>query len=319
MAYLSANIRPGRKIFFCRLFLALLFLTGCSTRTVPIDPPATIFLRDQVIREDTTWSGIIEIEGVVVVGRPATLTIEPGTRVRFRKLDSDGDDTGDSELRVLGRIIAEGRSDAPIFFESAEADPSPRDWSYLLIYTSGKFNRIEHCRFHHGFSGLQVQFSTASVKNSIFRNNKEGIRFGRADLIIENNQFSSNDVGIRFTRMEGPVLLTNNEISGNRIGIFLVPSGQNIRDFFKPDRSGQAWNTGRLKITGNNIHENTDYNLSLGEKQLWNLEMANNYWGSTNPAAIEALIFDHHRDNSLGKVFYRPFAKKKIKGAGVKK
>lgn len=309
------------RIFFAGFMLAALLLltAGCSTRSNVTEPLATFFLHDQVIKEDTNWSGIIEIEGVVVVGRFATLTIEPGTRVRFKKIDSDGDGTGDSELRVLGRIIAEGRPNAPIHFESAESEPAARDWSYLMIYTSGKFNRINHCRFRHGFSGLQVHFSTASVKNSIFSDNKEGLRFGRADLIVENNQFTNNDVGIRFTRMEGPVWLKNNEINGNRIGIFLVPSGQNIRDFFEPDRSGRAWNTGRLKLTANNIYNNTAYNLSLGEKQLWNLEIANNYWGSNDPREIETGIFDQHRDRSLGKVFYQPFSKKKIKGAGVKK
>ncbi len=319
MSLFSVHMRLNRKTYRCLTFLFLATLIGCSTRSTVVEPTEAFFFRDQVIRKDITWSGVVEIEGVVVVARPATLTIRPGTTVRFKKKDIDSDGTGDSELRVLGRIIAEGRSDAPIVFESAEPDPSPRDWSYLMIYTSGKFNRIDHCRFHHAFSGLQVHFSTASVKNSLFSDNYEGLRFGRADLIIENNRFTSNRVGIRFTRMEGPVLIKNNDIYNNRIGIFLVPSGQNIRDFFEPDRSGSAWNTGHLTITGNNIYDNTTYNLSLGEKQIWNLEITNNFWGNNDPAAIEEMIYDHNRDKSLGRVFYQPFAERKIPTAGINK
>ena len=36
-----------------------------------------------VIREDTTWSGAVTITGQTVVKKGATLTILPGTTVRF--------------------------------------------------------------------------------------------------------------------------------------------------------------------------------------------------------------------------------------------
>ncbi|MCK4839263.1 MAG: right-handed parallel beta-helix repeat-containing protein [Desulfobulbaceae bacterium] len=277
-----------------------------------------LYLKEQLIRHDTTWSGEIIIEGVVVIGRAATLTIIPGTSIRFKRIDRDQDGTGDSELRILGGIIAEGTADQPITFASAETKPARRDWSYLLIYTSAKINRINFCEFRHGFSGLQVQFSTASVRNSLFTDNNEGIRFGRTDLAIENNRFTNNKIGIRFTRMEGPVIIRNNEITNNRTGIFLVPSGQNIRDFFEPDRSGRPWNTGRLDISNNNIYDNFAYNLNLGEKQFWDLDMAGNYWGSDNREVIGARIFARNRDKSLGKVIYKPFAAKRISGAGIK-
>jgi len=311
------------KLINRNIYLFFLFFVAISVplsgRAAGDQSPAsdqTLYLLGQVIKTDTTWSGTIVIEGVVVIGRAATLTIAPGTAIRFKKIDRDHDNIGDSELRILGGIIAEGTADNPITFASAEANPAPRDWSYLLIYTSGRPNRINFCEFRHGFSGLQVQFSTASVKNSLFTDNNEGLRFGRADLDVENNRFSANNIGVRFTRMEGPVIIRHNEITKNKIGIFLVPSGQNIRDFFKPDRSGRAWNTGRLEVSGNNIYDNLAYNLSLGEKQLWNLDMTGNYWGSDRDELIEAKIFDRHRDDSLGKVIYKPIVEGKIPTAG---
>lgn len=292
-----------RRLFCAAAFLvaALLFLPAAGMAAEPLT------LKDQILREDATWSGDILIEGLVVVGRRATLTIAPGTTIRFKKIDRNRDGIGDGELRVLGRLDAQGEAGRPIRFESAEASPEPRDWSYVLLFTAAGKNVVRHCEFRHGFSGLQVHFSTAEVTNCLFTKNNEGLRFGRAKLAARGNEFTANDIGIRFTRMEGPASLTNNRITGNRIGIFLVPSGQNIMDFFEPDRSGRPWNTGHLSITGNDIHDNLWYNVNLGEKQIWDLDITGNWWGSTDEERIRATIYAKNRDATLGRALFKPF------------
>ena len=312
----SSNTHPTRrqhwstKLSIYRCFSIL----GFATLLLPLLPTnvsaENLVLHDQVIDKDTTWSGEITIDGVVVVSRKATLSISPGAKIAFTKTDRNGDGIGDGELRVLGGIRAEGTSQFPIIFDSAEETPAAKDWSYIMIFTSPAINHLSWCEFHHAFSGLQVHFSTLIVDNCKFSNNTEGLRFGRADLNLSNNLFFTNDIGIRFTRMEGPVHITGNDISGNRIGLFLVPSGQNIRDFFEPDRSGTPWNTGHLQISGNNIHDNSWYNLDLGEKQIWNLDISNNYWGLRSAKDISSTIFDQRRDKSLGRALFEPFAAK---------
>jgi hypothetical protein len=272
--------------------------------------------RDQVISEDTVWGGEVIIEGVVMVSRKATLVIMPGTIVRFKRIDSNNDNIGDSELRVLGRLLAVGNRDRPIRFESAEKEPRPKDWSYVLIFSSGKKSLVKFCEFRHAFSGVQVHFSTAAITNSLFTHNHEGLRFGRARLAVQGNIFKNNDVGIRFTRMEGPVTIKHNEVTKNRLGIFLVPSGQNIQDFFEPDRSGTPWNTGRLLITANNIYNNYWYNLSLGEKQLWDLDVTGNWWGTADAETIMHSIFDKNREPELGRAIFIPYANKPVRGVG---
>ena len=279
----------------------------------------SLMLYDQVIRRDTTWSGEITIEGVVVVGRGATLTIAPGTTIRFRKIDRNKDMIGDSEIRVLGRLLAVGTPDKMITFSSAAKKPAPKDWSYVLIFTSGKENYVRYCRFKGAFSGLQVHFSVAVVTDNVFTNNLEGLRFGRGELTITNNLFTHNDVGLRFTRMEGPALISHNEITANRLGVLLVPSGQNITDFFEPDRSGRPWNTGRLKISTNNIYDNSEYNFTLGEKQFWDLDATDNWWGTDQDPAIRKKIFARNRDPKLGKIIYLPMARKAIQDTGPRK
>lgn len=271
---------------------------------------------DQVLHTDTVWSGKVNISGVVVVAREATLKIEPGTTILFQKVDNNNDAVGDSEIRVLGRLLALGTLDRPIFFKSAEKYPQPKDWSFILIFTSGRKNILQHCRIQHAFSGLQVHFSTAEVTHSTFINNHEGLRFGRARLTIANNLFAENDIGIRFTRMEGPVSLTFNELIKNRIGIFLVPSGQNIQDFFEPKQNGKPWNTGHLLISGNNIYQNSWYDVSLGEKQFWDLDVGENWWGTTREKTIKKKIFDQARDPALGRILLQPIAREAFNKAG---
>ncbi|MEW6220505.1 MAG: hypothetical protein AB1634_13370, partial [Thermodesulfobacteriota bacterium] len=261
---------------------------------------------EAVLIADTVWSGEILVTGVVVVAKGATLRLLPGTRVQFQPQDRNHDGIGDGEIRVLGRILAEGTPEAPVVFQSAAAAPAARDWSYVLLFAASGESLFRFCRFHHAFSGLQVHFATARVADCLFAGNQEGLRFGRAYLLVEHSDFVDNDLGIRFTRMEGPVGLLNNRISGNRIGIFLAPSGQNITDFFEPDRSGVPWNTGRLAIRGNLLAGNGWYNLSLGEKQMWDLEAAGNWWGSPEAGAIEATLFDGRRDPGLGRVLFQP-------------
>lgn len=291
----------------CVASTSLLWVFLAWFAATPLHAAPTV-LHDQVIRTNSEWSGELIIEGVVVVGRQATLTISPGTKISFTPIDRNGDGIGDGEIRVLGAIRAEGRPDAKIIFASAAPQPAPKDWSYLLVFTSPAVNHLSWCEFHHGFSGLQVHFSTLTADNCDFTNNHEGLRFGRADLNLYGNLFADNDIGIRFTRMEGPVRISGNDIRNNRIGLFLVPSGQNIRDFFEPDRSGTPWNSGHLQISGNNIHDNKWYNLDLGEKQFWDLDISNNYWGLVNSTDIGATIFDRRRDETLGRALFEPFA-----------
>ncbi len=161
-----------------------------------------------------------------------------------------------------------------------------------------------------------MHFSTASVSDSIFTHNNEGLRFGRAKFTISHNTVENNNLGIRFTRMEGPVEITGNTITQNRIGVFLVPSSQNIVDFFEPGRTGKPWNEGHLEIKGNNIFANSDYNLNLGVKQKWDLAIEGNWWGTADSQMIQGTIFDKTQDDELGKAIYQPVLQMPVQKAG---
>ncbi|MBE9519483.1 MAG: hypothetical protein IME97_00030, partial [Proteobacteria bacterium] len=71
-----------RRIFICITLLVL--ATGCQKQQV-----TEIF--KSTISKDTEWSGIVLVKGDVYVESGITLTIAPGTIVKFKRIDETSD------------------------------------------------------------------------------------------------------------------------------------------------------------------------------------------------------------------------------------
>jgi len=81
-----------------------------------------------VLPGDTTWSGEVLVTGDVTVPAGSTLTIEPGTTVRFAALSDNtagGQDPERGELIVHGSLLAEAPPPPRILFTSAAEAPLP--------------------------------------------------------------------------------------------------------------------------------------------------------------------------------------------------
>jgi len=99
------------NIFF--LFLLLLVAAGCNKSQ-------EIELSKQTIDKDTTWSGNIIIGGDIYIPPGVTLTIAPGTIIKFKKIDEKSDQNlfdidspyyPEAELIIRGKLIAKGTPD----------------------------------------------------------------------------------------------------------------------------------------------------------------------------------------------------------------
>ncbi len=270
--------------------LCALCLGGCAR--LPAAPPEAragkAALPVRGIRHDETWRGEVRVRGSVVVQKGATLTIMPGTTVRFERIDVDGDGIGDSELCVEGGLVAEGTRERPILFTSAEAQPAPRDWKYLFINLSRRAV-LSHCVSEYAFSGVQVHFSRASVSRCTFRRCVDGLRFSTAEGEFTENRMTGNVYGVRYEERGSTVLLARNEITGNKVGIFCVMESP-----------------GRIVIEGNRIHGNADYDFKLGNRQRTDIPARRNWWGTADPAAVRAKIFDKGTEPELGAVLFEP-------------
>ncbi len=241
------------------------------------------------IDRDETWSGTVRVRGSVIVRKGARLTVLPGTVVTFEKIDVDGDGIGDSELYVEGEIVAEGTAARPILFTSAEKAPAPRDWKYLFINLSSRAILV-HCVSEYAFSGVQIHFSRASVSRCVFRNCVDGLRFSTAEGTFERNRMTGNVYGVRYEERDSKVVLSRNDITGNKVGIFCVMESP-----------------GRIVIQANRIHGNADYDFKLGNRQRADIPATGNWWGTVDAAAIRSRIFDRRMEPELGEVLFEPF------------
>ena len=263
-------------------------------------PGKTAVVYDKAyIQHDETWSGEITLIGQNVVKRGCTLTILPGTVVKFPWVDEDKNGIGDGELTIEGRIIAKGTKDRPIVFTSAQPKPKIKDWTFVQIAMS-KNSIVEYCKFEYAFTGLQVHYSTGTIKDNLFTNNFEGMRFSTTDVLIAHNDFINNNFGIRFEALGSRTTIRKNVFRGN---------GQT----FFPVR--KTWNS--VKIYDNDILDSKEYAVNFGMNQKQDIDFTNNWWGTTDASAIEALIYDKSKDNTLGKADFIPFLKRPVKDCGI--
>ena len=118
-----------------------------------------------------------------------------------------------------------------------------------------------------------------------------------AHPLIERNLITHNTRGITIalsSRFEPGTLaptIQNNTIAYNAVGI----------DVYMGNYDGIPI------IIYNNIHDNSDYNIQLGEDTEKDINAAYNWWGTTDVSAINQSIYDFKNDFYLGTVNFVPF------------
>jgi hypothetical protein len=110
---------------------------------------------------DETWTGEVLLTGDVTVPSGLTLTIEPGTSVKFLALNDDqggGSNSSRSELIVHGSLVAEGTQDLPIVFTSSAASPAKGDWYGIKVVLAATAETVSlsHCTVEYASLGLSV-------------------------------------------------------------------------------------------------------------------------------------------------------------------
>jgi len=261
------------------LLLVVLPLAGCAGLSGPARN-----LGDTVINAEETWSGTVRINGVVTVKKGGSLTILPGTKVLFVRKDIDGDGIGDAEILVEGKLIARGTVAAPIIFSSAEEKPQPADWKYLYLDFARQAD-IEYIISEYAYSGIQVHFCKAKIKNSVFRHNIDGVRFSTVNIEVTGNRIYGNRHGIRYEERRSRAEVSGNDIRNNKIGIFAVTRSVD-----------------KANIHHNNIVDNDDYNAKLGIDQHHDVTLRQNWWGTTSSEKIARNFFDKKQDETLGRI-----------------
>ena len=137
----------------------------------------------------------------------------------------------------------------------------------------------------------------AKITNNTIANCEEGVRIFSSQTsgypIIEKNAVFGNQMGIVIlASQDAPVrdqpLIDSNLITSNTVGISVERDG------------GISTPT----IQNNNIYSN---NLNLGWGPSNNIDVTNNWWGTTDVQAINQTIGDFKSDFNKGKVNFIPF------------
>jgi hypothetical protein len=159
---------------------------------------------------NTTWlaTKVYLIDDIISVRNGATLTIEPGTVIKFTSFGAL--EVGYSENATL---IANGTADKPITFTSAAQNPTPGAWNYLYFGDNALQNSIlNYCIVEYAgkdswYGAMQVDGCRITVTNSTFRSNgsPQTIHVTRRDL---------ND---------GFIAFSGNTITGNQAHALLIP------------------------------------------------------------------------------------------------
>ncbi len=160
---------------FCALLIGLAVLAvgiGLGMpRPVHAEGPTTI--PGGTYTTDQTWTAANSpyiVDGWITVENSSTLTIQPGTEVRF------GDRKG-IRVKAGSTLVAAGTASQPITFTSTLTEPTPGVWAYLE-FEPDSHGRLEHCTLAYGDGGnwrtgaLWVKSSDVTVQDCTIRNTR---------------------------------------------------------------------------------------------------------------------------------------------------
>jgi len=188
------------KKFSILLFAALLVFAACKKDnegdSASATPPPTVSTVTENITVNTTWTtgSVYIIEGTLYIDN-ATLTIQPGTIVKFK--DGAQIDIGYNESGSA--LIANGTAAAPILFTSYASTPKSGDWDALFFENgTASTSSLKFCKFEYGggysssFGTINLNDCSISMDNCIVTNCKNyGIT---VDSDAEFDSFTNNVV-----------------------------------------------------------------------------------------------------------------------------
>ena len=288
-----------------------------------------------VIKSDTTWSKNILIKGDVEIAPGVTLTITPGTVVKFAKIEANGpgnlhktntNNFSVAELIVRGKLIARGTKDRMILFTSAEKSPRPGDWG-AINFLDSKDNILEYCEVSFADTGIHGHGVQANVQNCYLHDNGVAIAYNnmpdfqtKCSVGVYNNRITGNGGGVLFGR-QTVSRIGRNQITNNKLyGIFgknALSCQVRYNDISRNGKGVILYATPGLQLNENNISDNEEYAMSLLEGQIYNVDARKNWWGTQDDRKVRAMIWDKDEDGTLGRVDFSAFAGSAIPGAGV--
>jgi len=207
--------------------------TPIPTPTIGSISP-TIYIQNDII-SNTTWTAenVYVVLGQVTINTGVTLTVEPGTVIKFKE------NTYDGKLTVNGTLLAQGTVTNSIVFTSLHDDsyggdtnvnggatwPQAGDWDGL-VFGNGSNNTLEHVWIGYGGAdgNLTADGSTVNLHHAfVGYSASKGLRWKNGaggeiiNTIIEHNL--SN--GLHLTGSSDPDVVSNTIIHNRSYAVYM--------------------------------------------------------------------------------------------------
>lgn len=282
-----------KKLF---LLTVLVLSMGCvSTRTQPSTtlPPSTLASTLQPtttqqpsttlavkvvsgdLQSDDVWSGAVLVTSYIEVPKGVTLTIEPGTVVKFQA-NRDYKNPLKAGMEVHGKLVAKGSKDNLIYFTSSDDHPINGDWHFLRFYEADPSSILSYAVVEYGQQGVNIWHSNVTISHCIVRyNNWEGIYLENyASPTIEYNRVYQNGYnGMAMEQFNSPLVQYNEFYKSGTNGLHVDASYPSVQYNLIHDNKANGLsldNSAVVHARGNTIYYNhPDVGCGVGGIQLF--------------------------------------------------
>lgn len=293
------------------------------------------------ISKDTTWSGEVLVVDGVDVAKGVTLTIEPGTVVKFKHWRYGyTEPPGRCGIAVYGTLRAIGTPEKPIRFTSDAAQPEHGDWAGINFREpASDQNILDHCIVEYAAGvALDAQHVDFTLSNSIVRwTTGPNLCFSFCSPTIEYNRiYGAGHCNIEFVNAH-PTIQYNTIFAAAGHGIVVDTNSQPIirynlikdnGDFgigidhvssaiieYNTITGNNGWGIGissgskasETTVKHNNIYDNNKFDIGIIDEVVGDLTATHNWWGTVDRQQIEAKIHDSRTVPALKTVLYEPY------------
>lgn len=192
-------------------------LVPISRPTAPFSP--TMTLHAQLLSVDSEWRGAVLVDGGITIAPAATLTIQPGTIVRF---------ANGAGLHVLGRIVIQGSAANPVRLTSLFREPQASDWGGIILSGSEKRNLMEHVMIEGAETAIFARFSNLTSHHVVISNSSVAYRLQSALATIAHGEIAVAVTAVAAARSE--LFIEKSTVSGGQSGIIATASAVEARD-----------------------------------------------------------------------------------------
>ncbi|MAB85538.1 MAG: hypothetical protein CL856_06740, partial [Cryomorphaceae bacterium] len=235
------------------------------------------------IMSNTTWTKANSpyfLTGDVIVPDSVTLTIEPGVNVRFKAKSDDlssGEDQNRIEIRVSGKLKANGNATDTISFISNAQSPAAGDWFGIVSYDattseqpssySSNWDKvgavdISYAKVSHYIKGVSAYDYASQTVNGI------GYGWGNAlspdSIKVHNSVFRAGGDAYFCSEYWAfrPLEFVNNRVYNGGLYSYGRSAYKKVENnIFNNDRSSTTKN--QIRVSGNQRGSNTPVRLKL--------------------------------------------------------